>query len=246
MTMVDIRGQAGKSLYDQGKKVYRNYCMICHGAELQGTQFHGNALPLVDLKSRLSADSVLTILEGGRNEMPAFGFTTEAERKAVVAFLMEDTLSAALSGIENVITLPYSHKGYIRYVDSEGYPAVKPPWGTLNAIDLNTGEYKWKIPLGEHEELTAKGIPVTGTENYGGPVITAGGLVFIAGTTDKYVRAFDKETGEELWKYKLPFVAMATPATYEINGKQYFVLACGGGKLSKEKGDLYIAFALPE
>ena len=245
LTMVDIRGKSGSSLYEQGEKVYRNYCMICHGAELQGTQFHGNALPLVDLKSRLKPDSVFRILEKGRNEMPAFGFTTEAERKAVIAYLMEDTISAALTDVEDVITLPYSHKGYIRFVDSEGYPAVKPPWGTLNAIDLNTGDLKWQVPLGEYEALTAKGIPVTGMENYGGPVVTAGGLIFIAATKDKYLRAFDKDTGEELWKYKLPFASMATPAVYELDGKQYLVLAVGGGKNTRERGDLYMAFSLP-
>ena len=245
MTMVDVRGKGGKSLYDQGRKVYRNYCMICHGDKLQGSQFHGNALPLVDLKSRLSGDSVAAILETGRNEMPSFSFTSEAERKAVIAFLMQDTISEALSGMEDIITLPYTHTGYNRFVDSEGYPAVKPPWGTLNAIDLSTGEYKWTVPLGEVEELTAKGLPITGTENYGGPVVTAGGIIFIAATTDKYVRAFDKDTGELLWKYKMPFVGMATPATYEVNGKQYFVIASGGGKGTKERGDLYIAFALP-
>ncbi|MDH5396910.1 MAG: PQQ-binding-like beta-propeller repeat protein [Cyclobacteriaceae bacterium] len=246
LTMLDIRGQGGKSLYDQGKKVYRNYCMICHGAELQGTQFHGNALPLIDLKSRLSPDSVHNILEKGRNTMPSFGFITEAERTAVIGFLMEDTVSVALEGVENVITLPYSHTGYIRFVDSEGYPAVKPPWGTLNAIDLNSGEIKWKVPLGEFEELTAKGIPKTGMENYGGPVVTAGGLVFIAATKDKYLRAFDKDTGEEVWRYKLPFASLATPATYEVGGKQYLVLASGGGKNTKERGDVYMAFALPD
>ncbi|MFP4291165.1 MAG: PQQ-binding-like beta-propeller repeat protein, partial [Cyclobacteriaceae bacterium] len=140
----------------------------------------------------------------------------------------------------------YNHTGYNRFVDSEGYPAVAPPWGTLNAIDLNKGEILWKVPLGEFEELTEKGIPPTGTENYGGPVVTAGGLIFIAATKDEYIRAFDKKTGKELWKYKLPAAGMATPATYEVNGRQYLVIAAGGGKITKKRGDTYVAFALPE
>jgi quinoprotein glucose dehydrogenase len=122
---------------------------------------------------------------------------------------------------------------------------MKPPWGTLNAIDMNEGEILWQVPLGEFKELTEKGIPKTGTENYGGPVVTAGGLIFIAASQDEYIRAFDKESGKEIWKYKLPAGGYATPATYEINSKQYLVIACGGGKMGTPSGDSYLAFTLP-
>jgi quinoprotein glucose dehydrogenase len=123
---------------------------------------------------------------------------------------------------------------------------VKPPWGTLNAIDLDAGEIRWSVPLGEFEELTKRGIPRTGTENYGGPIVTAGGLVFIGATKDERFRAFDKKTGRLLWETKLPAGGYATPATYEVNGKQYVVIAAGGGKMGTKSGDAYVAFALPE
>jgi quinoprotein glucose dehydrogenase len=132
-----------------------------------------------------------------------------------------------------------------RFTDANGYPAIKPPWGTLNAIDLNSGEYLWKVPLGEYPELTAKGIPLTGTNNYGGPIVTAGGVVFIAATSDAMIRAFDSKTGRTLWEAKLPTSGYATPSTYRAGGRQYIVIACGGGKLGSRSDDVYVAFALP-
>jgi quinoprotein glucose dehydrogenase len=145
----------------------------------------------------------------------------------------------------------YHFTGYHKFLDLEGYPAVAPPWGTLSAINLNTGEYAWKIPLGEYPELAAKGTKTTemkntGTENYGGPVVTAGGLVFIGATNfDKKFRAFDKSTGALLWETTLPFSGNATPATYEVNGRQFVVIGAGGGKDPKSKsGGVYVAFAL--
>jgi quinoprotein glucose dehydrogenase len=143
--------------------------------------------------------------------------------------------------------MDYRFTGYHRFLDPEGYPAVAPPWGTLNAINLNTGEYVWKIPLGEYPELAAKGMKNTGTENYGGPIVTAGGLVFIGSTNfDRKFRAFDKATGELLWETTLPFAGNATPATYEVNGKQFVVIGAGGGKDPKSpSGGAYVAFALP-
>ena len=140
---------------------------------------------------------------------------------------------------------PYDFVGYERWRDSAGYPAIKPPWGTLSAIDLNTGDYRWRIPLGEHPELASRGITDTGAEQYGGPIVTAGGLVFIAATMDEKFRAFDKDTGKLLWETTLPAAGYATPATYMVNGKQYVVIAAGGGKLGTKSGDAYVAFALP-
>jgi quinoprotein glucose dehydrogenase len=142
---------------------------------------------------------------------------------------------------------PFESAGYHRFLDHEGYPAVKPPWGLLNAIDLSTGEFAWRVPLGEHAELTARGVPRTGTETFGGSIVTAGGIVFIAGTKDERIHAFDKRTGELLWEHPLPAGGYATPSTYMTNGRQYVVIAAGGaGKLGTRAGDAFVAFSLPE
>ena len=140
---------------------------------------------------------------------------------------------------------PYEFVGYERWRDAEGWPAIKPPWGTLSAIDMNTGEYRWRIPLGHHKAITLPGGVATGTEVYGGPIVTAGGLVFVASTQDAMIRAFDADTGAQLWEAPLPAAGFATPATYRVGGKQYVVIACGGGKLGMPAGDAYVAFALP-
>lgn len=144
------------------------------------------------------------------------------------------------------IDLPYRHDGYNRFVDREGYPAITPPWGTLSAIDLDKGEIRWQIPLGEFPELAARGVPTTGSENYGGAVVTAGGLVFIAATNhDAKIRAFDKATGDKLWEAKLPAAGDATPAVYEAGGRQFVVIGAGGGKSGRPTASTYVAFALP-
>jgi quinoprotein glucose dehydrogenase len=161
--------------------------------------------------------------------------------------------------VPNIITLvgpqesdaprygPFGHAGYVQFLDHEGYPAIKPPWGVLNAIDLNTGEFAWRVPLGEYVELTARGVPRTGTETFGGSIVTAGGLVFIAGTKDERIHAFDKQTGRLLWEHPLPAGGYATPSTYQVNGRQYVVIAAGGaGKLRTKAGDAFVAFSLPE
>ncbi len=169
------------------------------------------------------------------------------------------TLYVNSNNVPNIITLvesesdrpsrygTYGHLGYIQFRDQEGYPAIKPPWGVLNAVDLNNGELKWQVPLGEYEELTARGIPQTGTETFGGTIVTAGGLVFIAGTKDERIHAFDKETGELLWEHPLPAGGYATPSTYMVDGRQYLVIAAGGaGKLRTKAGDAFVAFRLPD
>jgi quinoprotein glucose dehydrogenase len=160
------------------------------------------------------------------------------------------------NNMPNIITLaeaepgrghPYNHRGYVQFLDQEGYPAIEPPWGLLNAIDLNRGEFVWRVPLGEYAELTARGVPQTGTETFGGSIVTAGGLVFIGGSMDEKFRAFDKSTGKMLWEHTLPAGGYATPSTYQVGGRQYVVIAAGGaGKLRTRAGDAFIAFALPE
>jgi quinoprotein glucose dehydrogenase len=140
----------------------------------------------------------------------------------------------------------YSTTGYERFLDHEGYPAIKPPWGVLTAIDLNSGEFAWQVPLGEHVELTARGVPRTGTETFGGSIVTAGGLVFIGGSKDERFHAFDKQTGSLLWENPLPAGGYATPSTFQVNGRQYVVIAAGGaGKLDTKAGDAFVAFSLP-
>jgi quinoprotein glucose dehydrogenase len=140
---------------------------------------------------------------------------------------------------------PYGSAGYQQFLDQEGYPAIKPPWGELNAINLNTGEFAWRVPVGEHVELTARGIPRTGTETFGGSIVTAGGLVFIASTKDERIHAFDKQTGKLLWEHPLPAGGYATPSTYQVKGRQYVVIAAGGaGKPRTKAGDAFVAFSL--
>jgi quinoprotein glucose dehydrogenase len=233
--------------------LYRQICAACHGLDRQGDT--GRAIPtLVGVETRMTKEAILQNLETGKGVMPSFAFLSPAQKNALAAFLYGEETEAGiaraaeseLAGEDVLGRIPYTHTGYNRWFDTNGYPAVKPPWGTLNAIDLNSGEYLWRVPLGEHPELTEKGIPPTGTENYGGPVVTEGGLIFIAATKDEMFRAFDRETGRLLWQRKLPAGGYATPATYMADGKQYVVIACGGGKMGTKSGDAYVAFALPE
>ncbi|CAN5404211.1 hypothetical protein BH23VER1_BH23VER1_21740 [soil metagenome] len=233
-----------------GQAIYTQICAACHGTDRVGNAAHG-VPTLVGIEERVKGEDALTLLQTGRGVMPSFGFLSAAQQEAVTGFLYGtepadggDANGAKGAG-EVLAAIPYSHTGYNRWLDPDGYPAVKPPWGTLNAIDLNTGEFRWSVPLGEFPELTARGIPKTGTENYGGPVVTAGGLVFIAASKDEHIRAFDKATGTELWKRPLPAGGYATPATYEAGGRQFVVIACGGGKMGTKSGDAYGAFALP-
>jgi quinoprotein glucose dehydrogenase len=235
-----------------GVQLYTTYCASCHGAERRGNAASG--YPSVqDLEGRLSREEVSDVITRGKGRMAGFPGITDAQKRDLVAFLFGDeveTKPVERRNDRNEVTgddslVEYKISGYSKYLDGEGYPAISPPWGTLNAIDLNTGEYLWKIVYGEYPELMEKGIPQTGSENYGGPVVTASGLLFIAGTKDKKFRAYNKATGGLVWETGLPAAAFATPATYEVNGRQYIVVACGGTKNGAEKGDSYVAFALP-
>ncbi|HAB17105.1 MAG TPA: PQQ-binding-like beta-propeller repeat protein [Verrucomicrobiota bacterium] len=252
LTMVETKRQGTEPLAT-GEAIFTQICAACHGLDRQGNQAQ-NVPPLTGVEERLKKPDVLALLKAGKGVMPSFDFLTEKQRDLVVDFLLGKASAATPpagsrneepSGTDVLGAIPYTMTGYNRWLDTNGYPAIKPPWGTLNAIDLNTGEYRWRVPLGEWPELAAKGVPPTGTENYGGPVVTAGGLVFIAASRDEHLRAFDQRTGKELWKAKLPAAGYATPATYSVNGRQYVVIACGGGKIGTRSGDAYVAFALP-
>lgn len=234
-----------------GQNLYAKYCTTCHGQDRRGNPKSGYP-SLFDVGGRRSRDFVNGIIENGKGMMPSFPKFNDPQKQAIVNFLFGDEKIAPGLAKEPVAkneakrdTSSYKLTGYIKFLDKNGYPAVKPPWGTLNAIDLNTGEYLWTVPYGEYPELQAKGIPQTGSENYGGPVVTASGLLFIAGTKDAFFRAYDKKDGKLLWKTQLPAANFATPSTYAINGKQYVVLACGGTKLGAKGGDSYVAYALP-
>ena len=225
--------------------LYLNQCSACHGEDRTGSP---PTMPsLVGLASQTSVAPIMNTIHDGKGRMPAFPSITEEQAYWLARFLMTGVNRKLASDGPELIAMKYHLTGEKRFVDPDGYPAVAPPWGTLNAIDLNLGEYIWKIPLGEYPELAAQGMKNTGTENYGGPIVTAGGLVFIGATSfDKKFRAFDKSTGELLWETTLPFPANSTPITYMVNGRQFIAVAAGGGKDPKSpSGGVYIAFALP-
>ncbi|MGB2644673.1 MAG: PQQ-binding-like beta-propeller repeat protein [Candidatus Acidiferrum sp.] len=228
------------------KALYVSQCGVCHGEKMTGSP---PTFPsLVGVGGRLSPRQIESTIKNGKGRMPAFTNFDDGQMSALVDFLLSGESKELPSSEPPPPDMNYRFTGYHKFLDPDGYPAITPPWGTLSAINLNTGEYAWKIDLGEYPELAAKGLKDTGTENYGGPVVTAGGLVFIgASDFDKKFRAFDKATGELLWETTLPFAGNATPATYAVNGRQYVVIAAGGGKdLKSPSGGVYVAFSLPK
>ncbi len=249
LTMIDVKKQEtiNETNLQAGQRLYSNTCMSCHGANMAGS---GNYPTLININKKYSEQQVTEIITTGRRMMPALNQLSDGEKKAIVSYIMDNNKQqkekfvAPVKKEDENYKVPYTSTGYNKFLTKEGYPAVSPPWGTLNAIDLNTGKLVWKIPLGEYPELKAKGIPATGTGNYGGPAVTAGGLLFIAASSDGKFRAFNKRTGKLLFETDLPAPGFATPAVYSVAGKQYLVIACGGGKLKTKSSDAYVAFAL--
>ena len=242
-TSLVSRKQESNAKTTTGKQLYRQYCSACHGEDRRGN--HDGSYPsLLTVSKRLSEDAVKNLITKGRAMMPSFVHLSAAENKAIVDFLFQKQQDIQVASSQKGV-IPYQHTGYNRWYDRNGYPISAPPWGTLTATDLNTGERLWQVPLGEYPELTAKGIAPTGTDNYGGPLVTGSGLLFIAATRDERLRAFDKKTGKILWQTQLPAAGYASPSTYVANGNRYVVIACAGAKLKTKSDDKYVAFALP-
>ena len=226
-----------------GENLYLGYCASCHRSDRTGNEESGYP-SLVEVINRLIPTEIAAVIETGKGMMAGFPQLSSKEVSAIIDYLAGSENQELLSTTADPDQLPYRHTGYQKFLDSNGLPAIAPPWGTLSSIDLNTGEYRWQVPLGETESLKQAGFPQTGTENYGGPLVTESGLLFIAATKDGFLRAYHKDTGALLWEYKLPAAAFATPSTYQVNSKQYIVIACGGEKLGTAFGNQVVAFSL--
>ena len=252
ITMVDVEDvsvTAKQNNLEAGMLLYKSNCMGCNASDRKG----GNNYPsLIGVNKKYNQESFLQLVNAGRRMMPAFKHLSAEEKDAIASYILDlkDKQKEPYFGTgkpkDFYTKMPYSATGYNRFYTKEGYPANTPPWGTLTAISLNTGKIIWRDALGDYPEFKAKGIR-TGTLNFGGPVVTAGGLLFIAATKDSKFRAFNKKSGKLLWEVDLPAAGIATPSIYQVNGKQFVVIACGGGgKGGAKSGDAYVAFALSD
>jgi glucose dehydrogenase len=226
-----------------GLTVYKARCAICHGDHREGVS--ASIPTLIGVGGRLSTAQIIELVHKGKGRMPPVSDLKGGRLDALLRYLKSGAQSQ--NAAAEMGPPEYNFTGYQKFLDPDGYPAFVPPWGTLSAIDLQTGKYLWKVPLGEYPELVKQGMKDTGSENYGGPIVTAGGVLFIGATIhDRLFRAFDSATGKLLWKTELPFAGLATPATYMVDGRQYVVIAASGGRDPKSPlGGEYIAFALP-
>ncbi len=233
--------------YEAGKIIYTQNCMKCHGAEMQGG---GNYPSIVGADKKYTVSSFSQLVTTGKRMMPGNNVLTIQEKTALASYVLnvKNAKQVKYAGDLSKLLPPqkttYGFTGYNKFLTPEGYPAIRPPWGSLTAIDLKTGAHVWKIPFGEFEALKAKGIPATGRENYGGPVVTKGGLLFIGASADGKFRIIHKHTGKILREIDLPAPGVATPSIYEVNGKQFVVIACGGSKWGGKTSDAYVAFTL--
>lgn len=232
---------------EHGRTIYHANCTFCHGFHRQGNP--PLYPPLRDLN--LAPAEIRNVLLQGRGIMPSFAQLSEKKMEDLIAYLTspeeaKTQVSVPAGSVKNDSTPKYAQLSPF-FEDPYGVPGIAPPWGTLNAIDLNNGTILWKVPLGEYPQLAEMGIGNTGAKNFGGPMLTAGNVLFIAATPDEKIRAFDKFSGKVLWEHPLPAGGYATPSVYEIHGKQYIAIAAGGGgKLGTKHGDSILAFALPD
>lgn len=229
----------------KGESIFKENCAKCHGDNRMGI---GMTPPLQGLARRLDDDKIRALLKTGRGVMPPLPETVdEAGEQALLDYLFwRDQPKSGKPAAKPSGPVRYAFNGYPRLQDPDGLPGCKPPWGTLNCIDLNTGALSWQVPLGVYPDLADWGEDDTGAENFGGPSATSTGLIFCAGAADLKIRAFDAANGKVLWAHDLPFGGYAPPTIYSAGGKEYVVIAAtGGGKLNTEKGDAYVAFALP-
>jgi quinoprotein glucose dehydrogenase len=202
---------------------------------------------LVDIDERMGFCELHRLVREGRGRMPGLGSMLKWYETAAIAWFVHnaDEEDAPINWAKKDGPKTFVNAGFQKLLDSNGLPGSKPPWGTLTAIDLNEGTLRWAVPLGDYPQVLAAGQQGLGAENYGGPVLTASGLLFLAATPDARIRAFDTRNGDMLWEAELPTSAFATPASYQAAGRQFVVVAAGGGKLGQASGSQYIAFALP-
>ena len=224
----------------QGMNIYNKQCLMCHGIDYKGS---GENPSILDLSSKYNFDELRSLVINGKGLMPGFKFLDDQKIEKIVDYIMnlKDGDKTNILAINEEVF--YTSTGYNKFITNDGYPAINPPWGTLNSINLNTGKLDWKIPLGQ----TDKGIEnnvITGTENYGGPIVTKSGIIIIAATADNKIRAFNSKNGELLWEEILPFSGFATPSYFEIEGNPYIAIASGGGKLGTKSGDKYVVFSI--
>ena len=220
--------------------IYNKQCLMCHGIDYKGS---GKNPSIIGMRDKYNFNELKSIIKNGKGFMPGYAFLEDQKMEVLINYILQlndgDMTDLSLMNQE----LFYTSTGYNKFLTNDGYPAINPPWGSLNAVNLNTGNIEWKIPLGQ-TEIGKKNNILTGSENYGGPIVTKSGIIFIAATSDKKIRAFDSRNGDLIWENELPYAGFATPSYYEINGIPYIAIASGGGKLGTKSGDTYVVFSI--
>ena len=251
IAMVPAKPRDDITVAELGRLIYGSICSACHGLDRPPNPNAPSFTSLKSVRERLTPAQVLALLETGRGQMPGFATALgPVEKRAVTAFLFDEGANQRIP-VKDLKSnwageIQFLATGHHEFRDPEGFPANKRPWGTVTAIDLDTGEFRWQVPLGTYPALEKRGEPPTGTFNMGGCIVTAGGLVFTGAAMDERFHAYDKDSGKLLWEFQLEAGGYALPATYEVNGRQYVLIAAGGGgKPETKPGNAYYCFALP-